>query len=256
MNQDSSYVAIHIDGPNVTPESVSLGDLVSLLSSVEAIVRELVGEDAKHDLVLSLPLVERGSSVYKLWTNHPEETRFAIQEVEAALAANDVASLPVRVQKHLRELSHLAERYNGIVEMYPDPSNKKIVARIHPPGSQQPTPLLLSGQTTIYGQLVRVGGSEPKARLELTTGEVISCRVSRELAKLLGPRLYERIGLVGTATWDTTDWRIVSFVAHELLPYQDTPITLAFKALAEAAGPDAWTQPLDEEEEAEEDARL
>ncbi|MDQ7850933.1 MAG: hypothetical protein RB148_11740 [Armatimonadota bacterium] len=237
------YFELRIDGPGVYPETVPLHHLVDLLTNVETLVRELVGDDAKEDLMLSLPAVETGSSRYKIWSNYPEETRAALREVERALAVGHTEDLPERVQKSVSRIAAVGRQLNrATVELYPDPSNRKIVARILPAEDEpESEPTKVTGRTTIYGRLVRVGGVEPRARLELTTGEVISCKVSQSLARALGSRLYERVGVVGVATWDASDWHLLSFTVEELLPYQEVPLKVAFQELADAAGPEAWT---------------
>lgn len=243
MNQEH-YFEVRIDGPGVRPETVPLHHLIDVLTSVETLVRELVGDDAKEDLVLSLPVVEIGSSRYKIWSNHPDETRIALCEVERALAAGDTEILPEKAQKSVSRIAAVGRELNrATVELYPDPSNRKVVARILPAEDEpEPLPTKVIGRTTIFGRLVRVGGVEPRARLELTTGEVVSCKVSHALAKALGSRLYERVGLAGTATWDASDWSLLSFNADELLSYREVPLKVGFRELADAAGPDAWTE--------------
>jgi hypothetical protein len=94
----------------------------------------------------------------------------------------------------------------------------------------------LRGETVLFGRVERVGGVEPKVRLRISDHESVSCHISEELAKRVGNRLYNEVGLRGQATWDAVDFELLYFHAEELLSYQAGPITAAFDALAGAVG--------------------
>lgn len=94
------------------------------------------------------------------------------------------------------------------------------------------------GDTTLYGHLIRVGGSPPVATLVLHDGSSLDCPVTVKLARKLGPLLYREVGLEGEATWRTGDWEIVAFRPKRLTEYRphEQSLTETFRKLAEVSG--------------------
>lgn len=92
-------------------------------------------------------------------------------------------------------------------------------------------------ETTIfYGVLIRIGGyARPRAYIQFLDGQKLSCSVaSRTLAIQLAARLYQSIGVRGTATYDEESKTLSSFHIEELLAYRDA--SDAFKGLVEIVG--------------------
>ncbi len=78
--------------------------------------------------------------------------------------------------------------------------------------------------TILYGVLIRIGGyTRPRAYMQFLDGRKLSCSVSsRSLAIAMAARLYQSIGVRGTATWNVRDKSLLSFHIEELLPYRDS----------------------------------
>jgi hypothetical protein len=92
-------------------------------------------------------------------------------------------------------------------------------------------------ETTIfYGVLIRIGGyARPRAYIQFLDGQKLSCSIAnRPLAISMAARLYQSIGVRGTATYDEQDKTLASFHIEELLPYRDAAD--AFKGLVEIVG--------------------
>ena len=87
----------------------------------------------------------------------------------------------------------------------------------------------VSGETVIYGKVERVGGVEPRVRLRLSSHDSISCHLSESLARQVGGRLYEEIGLKGKATWDAGDYSLLYFHAEEVTPYKPAGLVRLFR---------------------------
>jgi hypothetical protein len=89
----------------------------------------------------------------------------------------------------------------------------------------------------MYGTLIRIGGDNPPRALIDFPNERVSCRVSTlDLARKIARRLYDTIGVTGTVTWDLRDMSVHDFRISELLEYEDTPPTQAFKSLSDLIG--------------------
>lgn len=109
---------------------------------------------------------------------------------------------------------------------------------------------LIRGDTTLYGRLERVmdePGMPIRLWLALDGGRslamVFAARPTRDLLDQLRRRVGERIGVACRVQWCSTDWEIVSAVVTDVLLYRETSLSEAFRALRQAAGPDAWRDP-------------
>ncbi len=98
-------------------------------------------------------------------------------------------------------------------------------------------PQLLRGETTLYGHLLCIGGTKPFFVLRLDNGVNFPCECTIEFVKNLARsnKLYEVIGVSGTAQWQPETLELVKFRAEELLPYEDTSIVAAFDELRQAS---------------------
>ncbi|MHB8625857.1 MAG: hypothetical protein ACYDBJ_05630 [Aggregatilineales bacterium] len=65
----------------------------------------------------------------------------------------------------------------------------------------------------------------------------ITQRDSLSVARALGQRLYDTVGLRGRARWTTYDMRLYDFVIESVLPYRKKPTLDNLAALHELVGP-------------------
>ncbi len=81
--------------------------------------------------------------------------------------------------------------------------------------------------TILYGVLIRIGGyNRPRAYMQFLDGQKLSCSVkSRAVAIAMAARLYQSIGVRGTAVYDPRDHTLRAFHIEELLPYRDSGST-------------------------------
>ena len=104
--------------------------------------------------------------------------------------------------------------------------------------------LLVEGDTTIYGQVKRVGGvTAMRCSLWLPSqSELVSCKVGNaSLSRKLGKLLYQEVVLHGRATWVRSTWRVVGFVVRGVDSPPRGGIEEAFAHLREAGASD-WDE--------------
>lgn len=94
----------------------------------------------------------------------------------------------------------------------------------------------LSGETTIYGQVIRVGGREPRVMVELLSGQTVFCDTNEDIAKKLGSRLYTTVGLFGVAQWDGESLKLEQFTIKDVTTYEELPLEDVMNQLAKAVG--------------------
>jgi hypothetical protein len=141
-------------------------------------------------------------------------------------------------QQALRTFSEYVIRRNWAAELLL-PKNpgqgSALISRSHP--IPEPRLRRVGGTTTIYGEVRRAGGDDPRAwLLPLGGTKQVKVNVSKELARELGAQLYGLVGLEGEAVWRAGDWELLEFTATNVVPFTDSDPVKAFEELSRAAG--------------------
>ncbi len=97
----------------------------------------------------------------------------------------------------------------------------------------------LKGDINIYGTLNDSGGDNPNIHLKVNDEYNLIIETTKEAAKELGHRLYDYIGLRGTAKWDAVTGQVVEFKLLSILDYRETNIKDAFSRLKDISS-GAW----------------
>lgn len=244
-----STFELKIEGKDLVPSQLSIHELTDLLLAIErAVVKTAI--HAEHGLdedeaVVSLVDIGEGSTRLRFASEMPATTT-AFVILSRAIADRSYANLPSPAIDALREIYDYAEKREAIVGFYaPENGHYRRVAEIRADVDLNLPELdIVRGNTVVYGKLTRIGGNPPKARLKLLNGEAISCFVSEKLAKRIGNRLYEVIGLAGEAKWDADDYSLLHFRAQDIAPYEESSLTQAIKELRDA-GSSAWQEVKD-----------
>lgn len=243
-------IAFEIRLRDLTPEATSLSDLAKLLNDADKALRALVETVElveESDLVVGLVDIVRGSNVLRFGSPQVERAQTMWRVLTDAVAEDKAHTLPEPTKAFVESMVAVARKRNTAVELADAPlvAPRVVIDPLKDLTLRVPT---VVGETDIYGVVSRIGGADPKIRITLDEGYPISCSTTHQLARQLGSRLYERVGLRGTAIWNTSDWSIQSFRVTEILEYQDTPLREAIAELATASGPSAWADETDIEQ--------
>ena len=225
-----------IQGDGVTPESVRLRDLVETLQLVEAAIAETargMGESDIEALNLSLVGITNGSADCTVAAS-PAMIR-AASVVTRSLERNEFTTLPMRAQTSLRKLWKKSDNKGWDFSFAPIDNDVTFAQILHDREILRPGQI--AGRTTLYGKCMDVGGKKPTAKLNLLSGETLTVELSsEEMAKQLGARLYEVVGLEGEAKWGADDWKLERFIVDRITEYAETHAADAFSRLAQLAG--------------------
>lgn len=225
-----------IEGDGVSPNTVSVRDLYDVVSNLEAaiaITARYSGASDDDDLMLSLVDISPGSDTLTCAVS--AKMYGAASVVSHGISSRDFSRIPVPAHPRLYALQRKASNASWSLGFH---ANGNGIARaVIRPDDELFKPPRIEGSTTLYGRCDRPGGERPPtARLTLLTGERVAIRLAnRQLAKQIGMRLFEVIGLEGVATWNTEDWSLASFKAQRLTEYHETDPVTAFRHLADAA---------------------
>jgi len=172
-------------------------------------------------------------------SNRPDIVTPAFQRLAAGVRARSCEDFPSRSLGGLEVLASFSKRRKCKAQFWSGAVNatEPLAVMDEDFGDAIPVRPRVRGETVIYGKVERVGGVEPKVRLRLADGDGLSCRLSEALARQLGGRLYEEVGLKGTATWDAGDYALLYFHADELTRYEPAGVKVGFAELKAVAGP-------------------
>jgi len=232
---------LKLEGKNLVPSELSVHELTDLLLAVErAVVKTAIhlqeGLD-EEQAVVSLVSIAAGSTSLRFASALPATTT-AFARIGQAISSRVYTDLPSHTIEALREIYDYSLERQAVIGFYShENSHSTLLAEIRSDVDLNlPLINVVRGNTVVYGRLTRIGGNPPKARITQLNGEAISCFVSEQLAKRIGNRLYEVIGLAGDAKWDADDYSLLNFKASEITPYEETPVKQAVKELRESAG--------------------
>ncbi|MBK8022059.1 MAG: hypothetical protein IPK19_11690 [Chloroflexi bacterium] len=241
------HIEVRLTGREFSAERVHARDAAALIAAVEslltAVIAHLTGTPVSENEVV-ISLAELRPTGYALVFTAPKTgvVEHAFAHVSEAIATQQFERLPTRAVDGLREIRRIARRYAVEVEFSGRTGRRVGVRTAVAPELRIDADLIaVRGTTSLHGMVIRVGGEEPpRARLRLLNGRTITCelahRKSWALARDLGARLYQVVGVRGEAVTSVADRSLISFRIDRLLPYGMVGIERALNGIAESAG--------------------
>ena len=239
MTRASALIEVRFAGEDVQPETVKAGDVAEMIQAVEKMVESSVTRDhpeiKRDQVIVGFVEIQSTSLTLKFSSLLPDVTMSAFQTIGDAIATNQFSQLPTSSLDGLDTIASFTRRRHCTTDFALLNGGRKVLVTMTPEIQITRLPLL-AGDTTIYGQVVRVGGREPRVMVETVDGQTLYCDASVEIAKDLGERLYRTVGLFGLANWDAQTYTIEKFSIKGVTPYEGQPITEAMEELAKLVG--------------------
>ena len=219
------------------PGSVDVKDLIEFLANWEKAILETAESNKvalpSRENATILSLVEITDSSYGLGMKILDTAVVVMGLISDAVATSRYDGLPPKAVEALAAISKQAEKNSWVAQIIPGASNIIKAAEI---SADNPVPAytepFVHGFTTLIGQLLRVGGAEPKAEIRDEFGNLHFIRIDTETAKALAVRLYEEISIDGEATWNTDTWEIIKFKVNQVNDYRPFNLVAAFEELS------------------------
>jgi hypothetical protein len=226
-----------IKNSNVRPETVKAGDIADILKSIEGMVESQVykthPDTRKEQIVIGFTNIRASSVDLQFYSPYQDIATATFQELGQAINDNDYSRLPTPSYKAGNAIAMFSRKYKCDAEVIHQNDKKKVLAKITP-DTILVHPPALKGETTVYAKVIRVGGKEPKVEIETVDGLTLFCTASYDIATKLGEKLYQIVGLIGVAEWDTVLNNIDEFSIKEVTEYKRTPLKEAMRKLADA----------------------
>ncbi len=247
----SPALTVTIDNGDRTlrPSGVRIRDLLRVGELIEAAVVEATGRELDEEGVplVTLAGVREGSLKLVLAVAAVAATTAAT--TLAAVGAADYSQIPPNAQDQLADLSRYLVTRDWSARLSGLTRKPVVIDAAHPvPAAKR---VRLTERRTVYGECILSGGVQPKARLRLTSNRrLLWITGSEQLVQQLGTRLYDVVGVSGTAIVDARTHEVLSFQADTVTPYSGRKAdpAAALDVLAKIARRVESTSPIDRTE--------
>jgi len=232
----SDILEIHFVGENISPENIRIGEIAVILDAIENVLLSVVSK--KHEgltkdiLTIGLHNVNAGSLGLQFTSKLPEVVTPAFEQVAVSVRNRTIDAIPFESLNHFEKILSFVKRHHAQADFIVVNGISRNLATLTS-DFELPKPVHITGQTTIYGEIVRVGGVEPKVEIKTISGQTLYCPFEIELASQLGSLLYQLVGLDGNARWNTQNFEIEDFRVTGISIYRDIPMIEAFQSLSE-----------------------
>ncbi|MBL0129277.1 MAG: hypothetical protein IPP83_17935 [Flavobacteriales bacterium] len=233
----NDQITVRLKGKNAHPDQVRAKELGLLLIELDNTIWGVVESEPnkkydRKEVFISLIDIKDNCVSLQFKANHiyaPVITG-AYKRITEAIHTRDYTGIPKPAREGIKEIHNFTARNHVTAEFLN--GTKKMLAKLDPRlALELPSDTCAKGSTTVYAEIQRVGGVDPKIALKLDDGPTLHCDISKDLAKTLSTRLYEVVALQGEAQWDV-DWNITSFkVTGYVDGFEEAPISESFAEL-------------------------
>jgi hypothetical protein len=238
MTHDTT-VELLLTGEGMSPGQLRSKEIAEVIESVEDMIASVVirehPELKKEPIVIGLKGVRPGSIGLEFSPNFVDLTLPATRRIGKSISANNFGVLPINAINSLRRLSAFTRRHQCNAEFFTQNGQLESLA-VLTPETKIPDIYALSGETTIHGEITRVGGAEPKIQFKTLDNKVIYCDTSKSVAQKAGAKLYTKVELQGIAEWNSETFEIESFHVTDIFDYEEVTPSEAFQELATLIG--------------------
>ncbi len=226
---------------DISPDRISIRELTDMLVNFEDSVIELILRDhpevSTEEIIVGLVKIGEGSARFIFRSTFMKYAIPVFILWASSIANNEYKNLPHKSIEASIKIASFAKSRNCIVEFRTGEQSEDVLAKITPETEIIiPESVYLHGETVIYGRIERVGGVKPIVTVRLDDNKLLHCRLSEQKAKNLAPKLYDYVGIKGTAKWNVENYQIEHFEIDRLTEYQQMPISKAVNELAKEFG--------------------
>lgn len=219
---DNYTIEVRFGGSELTPAKLRSADLAYVITAVEQMLAAIVARDnpgldiEEKQVTIGLSQITRGSIGLQFVSQYETQVRRAYDKATSAIAANNFDELPYRSVDALKKVIRFTRDHGTETVFGRQTGRFTPVATVTPSTEVQTSVREISGQSTLFGFLISVGGDRPPAAtLRLLTGETFRCNVNEKsglaVARELGRRLYTDVAVRGVGRWNTQDGALTFF---------------------------------------------
>lgn len=231
---------VRFTGSGMKPGLIRSKEIAQIIESFEEMVVATVlrenPELKRETLVVGLTSITDESLGLQFTANATDLMIPAAARIITAIAANNVSHLPSATISAIRHIKAFVARHDCEAEMKANRVSGPPVTATITAITDIPSVPAITGETTLYGEISRVGGTSPRVQFKSIAGELIYFDITAEMARQLGSKLYTRVALHGQARWNSDTLEIEDFKIHEIAGYKNTSLKDAFVELRKISG--------------------
>lgn len=229
----SERLKIKFTGNKIEPSKVTANEFAKIVAAYENALLAVVKKKhpQRHGVDFISVVSVKNESLTIEAEPHNLDLKEAANEINSAIKNKRLDKLPFETIENLTVFQSFVNKYqckailNGIDDI--ESAEINIYSDIKITDS-----LYFKGETTVYGRIIRIGGAEPKVRIQTDNGKYLSVVTSKENAKELSPNLYSRIGVKGIGKWKKENNELVEIKAKSFVVISDLPLTEKLKGLS------------------------
>lgn len=239
---ENKIFQIKFHDAGIHPSNIRARDLALVLQSLDdglsAIVETANPGMFAGGIGISLVNIKEGCAALEFDYGNYAINYPAFIFLTESIRDSTLSRLPTKAKSIIDEVKIFNSKYRCSTEFWSSKNTSSPDAIISPPELIEiPKQETIKGITTIYGEVIRVGGQRgARAELKLNSGSILEIKIKKDTAKALGSRMYETVGLQGEAVWNISSGEIESFTVDQMLNYVETPLNKSFELLKNEFG--------------------
>jgi len=231
----SNNLELRFIGKNIKPAGERAHDIGEVIGAFEEAIAAIVLRQhprlKRDSIAVSLVAIGNESIGLVFEPNLDDFTFLATRKLVEAIQNKEWAVLPSGTRSALRKILRFVNKKECVAQ-FKVAHNDEVVSTMLAPNTIIPASVSLFGETEIFGEVKRVGGSEPKVEIKTLQGETLYCNATEAIAKQLGSRLYEQVGVYGVAEWNFETLEIEEFEITRVSDYAYVSPNDAFEKLS------------------------
>ncbi len=239
MAQDD-LIDLHFVGQEVVLTELPARTLAAVLRTVDDLVVSVIMDEQpfrnRDDLIVGFQGLLDGGRRIQFTCDPADLLLRAYMRVARAVTVGAYGDVPVNTLRSLRGLVAFARQHECEIELGRRQGHQVGVFAVLRPDTHVPNVPRVRGVTTLYGQVVRVGGRRPRVMVETVDGQTVYCDVAPEVARELGRRLYTQVGVYGEIRWDGRDMSMRNGHVERLTDYGQVRIDQSILELEQQIG--------------------
>lgn len=233
----ANLLKFRLVGEDLTPDKVSANEFSKLVSAYENALIAFVSRDnptMKHTAFISVVGIKNESLGVEFLPNK-EALYEASDIINRAINNNTISKLPFETVQNLEIIQRFVDTRECIAELngYEKIESTKITPSTNLKINET---FYVRGETLVYGKIMRIGGSEPRVRIEFDNGKQFSVITNQKEAKRLSPHLYEKVGIKGMAKWKKENNELINIKPKSFILMENNPLKKRMKGLGELLG--------------------
>jgi hypothetical protein len=232
-------LSLKFEGSDLGPSALRSREIAELITAFEDSIAAIVlrrSPEIKRDMIrVSLVGIQEGSTELSFSPNLPLLTISAAQELADAIKRNVFFDLPSAAIEGMRDIVRFVKSRNAQARLRIGTTESQVEVAITPYLDVFST-TQLTGFTTLYGDVLRLGGLEPKVEFKPISGRVLYCPASKDVVLRLRDHLYQQVAAEGEAVWDGMTLEVTRFEILDFEPIEVEGMSEGLKELKDQFG--------------------